>query len=167
MRPGKDDELKDVIELLNDNSIIVEIGSFAEESASIFSKSDKIIKLFCIDSWVSNYDCDDPASKYDMQIIENEFDKRHKTNPKIIKIKQKSDDAVKYFSDKSLDMVYIDGDHRYEQIKKDIINYLPKIKYNGIICGHDYETLGVNLAVKEMFGKPDKFLNYGNWVKFI
>ena len=45
----------------------------------------------------------------------------------------------KFFLDHSLDMVFIDGAHDYESVMTDILSWLPKIKKNGLICGHDYE----------------------------
>ncbi|MHA2342824.1 MAG: class I SAM-dependent methyltransferase [Candidatus Hodarchaeales archaeon] len=52
-----------------------------------------------------------------------------------------------------LDFVYIDGDHRYEAVKKDIRLYLPKVKTGGILAGHDYtSTPDVTKAVDEIFG---------------
>jgi len=35
-------------------------------------------------------------------------------------------------------MVYIDGSHEYEGVKKDILAWLPKIKINGYLTGHDF-----------------------------
>ncbi len=37
-----------------------------------------------------------------------------------------------------IDLVFIDGDHNYAQVKKDIQMWLPHIVEGGIICGHDY-----------------------------
>jgi len=37
-----------------------------------------------------------------------------------------------------VDLVFIDGDHTYQQVKKDIQMWLPHIVEGGIICGHDY-----------------------------
>jgi len=42
--------------------------------------------------------------------------------------------------DMKFDMVFIDADHRYSQIRKDIDNYLPKVNPGGIICGHDFQS---------------------------
>lgn len=61
-----------------------------------------------------------------------------------------SDKAVSKFKDKSLDYVYIDGDHRYEQVKKDIENYYPKVKKGGVFGGHNFcDFRGVTDAVME------------------
>jgi len=49
----------------------------------------------------------------------------------------------------SVDMVFIDGDHSYEGVKKDILNYKPLIRKGGLLCGHDYGTT-VKEAVDEL-----------------
>jgi hypothetical protein len=40
--------------------------------------------------------------------------------------------------DESLDFVYIDGDHTFDFVMMDIILWTPKVKYGGIVSGHDY-----------------------------
>jgi predicted O-methyltransferase YrrM len=52
--------------------------------------------------------------------------------------KQFSDDAVNNFEDNSIDYIFIDGLHTYEQVLKDCINYYPKLKPGGLFSGHDY-----------------------------
>jgi predicted O-methyltransferase YrrM len=68
----------------------------------------------------------------------------------------KSEQALKLFSDKSFDLIYIDGDHSYKQIKKDIILAKKKIKKNGIICGDDLEIEYKNIN-KKFTKKNSKF----------
>ena len=53
-------------------------------------------------------------------------------------MKMSSLDAVNFFEDKSLDFVFIDASHEYEDVKNDIVSWLPKIKHGGILAGHDY-----------------------------
>jgi len=50
----------------------------------------------------------------------------------------KSDDAVKHFEDVSLDFVYVDGCHSYNQVSRDIENYWRLLKSGGILGGHDF-----------------------------
>jgi hypothetical protein len=57
--------------------------------------------------------------------------------------------------DGSLDWVYIDGDHSYGAVKRDIETYLPKLRPGGVLAGDDYgETsgprAGVTRAVDEL-----------------
>ena len=42
------------------------------------------------------------------------------------------------FPDEYFDFVYIDANHKYEYVKKDIEYWYPKIKKGGMISGHDY-----------------------------
>lgn len=60
---------------------------------------------------------------------------------------------------KSPDMVFIDADHSYEAVIKDIESWTPLVKDGGIISGHDYDHnnnswKGVYRAVHEKFGQP-------------
>lgn len=65
----------------------------------------------------------------------------------------RSVDAATQFQDASLDFVFIDGDHSYESVRADIAAWLPKIRYSGIIAGHDFspDFPGVVHAVTEAF----------------
>jgi precorrin-6B methylase 2 len=63
-------------------------------------------------------------------------------------LRMSSDDAVDKVE--KVDMIFIDGAHTYEQVKKDIKNYLPKARK--LICGHDYVT-SVKQAVDEVLGE--------------
>lgn len=47
--------------------------------------------------------------------------------------------AANLIEDKSLDICFIDADHRYASVKSDILTYINKIKPGGILCGHDLE----------------------------
>ena len=48
-----------------------------------------------------------------------------------------------------LDFIYIDGNHAYDHIKKDIELAGQLVKKGGVIGGHDIGSLGVDRAVKE------------------
>lgn len=62
-----------------------------------------------------------------------------------------SEEAADYVEDESLDFVYIDARHVYESVKKDIQLWWPKVKRDGLFCGHDYTSFfpGVVQAVDE------------------
>jgi hypothetical protein len=76
-------------------------------------------------------------------------------------LKISSLDAVKKFRDESLDFVFIDASHEYEDVKKDIEAWLPKVKPGGILAGHDYHGdendwfPGVKQAVNESLTEFD------------
>jgi hypothetical protein len=70
---------------------------------------------------------------------------------KVELVKEKSYYAHRRFTDKSLDFVYLDGDHAYDGIIKDILNFYPKVKKGGVLGGHDCTAwyIGVLEAIKQ------------------
>lgn len=67
--------------------------------------------------------------------------------------------AAPMFGDETFDFVYIDANHFYEEIQKDIIAWYPKVKISGIFAGHDYHDAycpGVVQAVNEFATKYNK-----------
>ena len=136
---------------------VVEIGSWTGGSSEIIAKKLKDGVLYCVDTWDYN-GCHAHPKLIELaegRDIFTEFNKRmRKYHP--ITIKAKSLDAVNGFEDKSVDMVFLDGDHSYSGLMADLNAWVPKIKVKGIICGHDYgrEEYGVTEAVNEYFGKP-------------
>ena len=55
-------------------------------------------------------------------------------------LRMKSEDAVVLMP--PVDFVYIDGNHYYEYVKRDIEMYWPKVKPGGYLMGHDYSSRG-------------------------
>jgi len=53
-------------------------------------------------------------------------------------IRKASMDAVHDFKDKSLDFVYIDGDHSFKHVAQDIYEWTWKVRKGGVVAGHDY-----------------------------
>lgn len=65
-------------------------------------------------------------------------------------IRKTSDDAVEDIIDGSLDFIFIDGLHTYDQVLIDCRNYFSKVKEGGIFSGHDYYVIPeVKKAVDE------------------
>jgi len=55
------------------------------------------------------------------------------------------------FPDGTFDVVFIDGDHAYQAVVADIVNWMPKLKPKGLLCGHDFTNkCGVEPAVREL-----------------
>jgi predicted O-methyltransferase YrrM len=85
-------------------------------------------------------------------------------NRKYRSIRGLSKDIVSDFEDESLDVVFIDLTHTYEEVKQDITFWLPKVKKGGILSGHDYEIAweGVIKAVDEML--PTRTIMENCWI---
>ena len=164
--------LTNLIKELGDNSnkTMIEIGSFVGESTVLFAQSFK--KVIAVDPFMEGYDPQDPTShSFDFDNVYQTYLDRITIYSNIQTIIETSDDAVKELDGETYDFIYIDGIHTYEQVKKDIQNYLPLIKKGGVIGGHDYvnsgHLVGVFQAVNEMFGQPDKVFKDNSWIKYV
>lgn len=76
----------------------------------------------------------------------------YKNNKNVFLHKGLSYEVIKKFDNNYFDLIYIDADHSYKSVKKDLeISYL-KTKNNGFISGHDYNPVkyeGLCKAVNE------------------
>lgn len=66
--------------------------------------------------------------------------------------------------DGSCDIVYIDAGHSYEDVKRDLEAWIPKVKPGGVIAGHDFinPAYGVKPAAEEAAAKLGTKLNVIN-----
>ena len=80
------DALKQLIDHTNlDKIVMIEVGSYAGESADIFASTGKVKTLYCIDPWQSGYDEGDIASySSDFKEVENAFDEVQKKHSDVI-----------------------------------------------------------------------------------
>jgi len=147
-------------EYFNPNFIIAEIGSFSGASTELFALTCK--KIYSIDPYmvIKNQENDKQLNQAESKFIE-----RMANYKNVVKIRDTSDNASKQFDDNSFDAVYIDGDHRYDSVIKDIKTWIPKVKKNGILCGHDYYE-SIKIAVNDTIGEPDKVYKDSSWVYF-
>jgi hypothetical protein len=114
--------------------------------------SGKHINFDVIDTWNGSTEHQtDPILENDglyCEFIKNIEPVKHAINT----IRMASLDAANTYADESLDFVFIDASHMYEDVKADLIAWYPKIKPGGILAGHDYGTWdGVTRAVNEFF----------------
>ena len=145
-------------------SHFVEVGSWTGKSAAYMAvqiiNSDKKIKFDCVDPWAYLGEGRDqigddahraaygwPDKDLYQSFLENMSPVRHVLTP----IRSFSVEAAKLYEDKSLDFIFIDGSHLYEEVKKDLSAWHPKLKKDGIISGHDWPQRGVKRAVREFF----------------
>ena len=161
-----------LVSTLGHGLTVVEIGSFAGESAEVFLRSGKVDKIYCVDPWSTGYDDKDQASFLADQ-AESSFDLMASQYPgKVEKVRMKSGDAIgTVFKDMlgTIDVVYIDGDHRYESVRDDILQYSKLLKVGGTLCGHDYShegfLAGVGKAVDELLS-IDRVFTDTSWIVY-
>ena len=169
--PGQINDILELIENIDENNLtLVEVGSYMGESMEIFAKSGKFKKIYCVDPWLDTDTTTDNVSS-----AEKHFDEKKQKYDFVIKIKKTNFDASKDFEDSSIDVVYIDAEHTPEAVKKDITNWISKIKPNGYITGHDWEfRVGIlQNSIIETIGMPDYICKHvihggksdGSWIK--
>jgi len=79
--------------------------------------------------------------------------------PQLRVLRMDSISAAKMFENqKYFDLVFIDGSHVYENVLADIKAWMPLVKENGVLGGHDYmngreQHRGVTRAIDEVFTK--------------
>ena len=128
---------------------MVEVGSFEGISTLLFSKFvDIVYSIDCYDYKVPETGRI-PEHDLSFQIAERMFLERTKDVKNIIKIRKKSMEAVNDFQDRSLDAVYIDGEHDEESVREDIKEWRKKIKFGGYLMGHDYYLPYIQEILKE------------------
>ena len=54
--------------------------------------------------------------------------------------RNESSEAAEYFEDGYFDFVFLDGDHSYDGVTRDLIAWFPKVKSGGYIGGHDIDN---------------------------
>lgn len=78
----------------------------------------------------------------------------------IVVKKEYSYEAVNSFPNGSIDFIYLDGSHLFEDTKRDLNEWLPKLKDEGLMCLHDYINLG-NFGVIKAVDDFVKEYNFG------
>ena len=137
----------------SENKLIVEFGSYHGRSTRALADNCVNGRIWAVDPWNGDY----PSANG--QPLENINTYCYPQFCYNLKEHIESKLVVPYrgFSHSfklpyNVDMVFIDGDHRYETVLKDIDKALELLRYGGIICGHDYNWDSVKKAVDEKLG---------------
>jgi methyltransferase family protein len=129
--------------------VAVELGSWCGHSSSIIAK---VVKeaggiVYCVDRWdVYPDDPVDEPNTLSQIFITTDVLRVFRDNmialglaDVVVPIVASSTQAVSLIADACVDLVFIDADHRYSCVKQDIVNFWPKLKIGGTLCGHDYD----------------------------
>jgi predicted O-methyltransferase YrrM len=148
-------EIQWLAEQAQTHKCIIEIGSYLGRSTVALAENTEG-RVFCFDNWKGLQE--DHLQKDTREGLFDIF----KTNVngllesgKVIPLITDHSDEYKITRqlmsfDVIPDMVFIDGRHKYENVKHDIQFWLKKLNGKGLICGHDIMWEGVNRAVSEL-----------------
>ena len=152
MRP---EELTWLAERAQVREVIVEMGSHLGRSTRALA--DNIVPtglVFAVDDWrgQSEFIGNIPDVVMFGLFCENVLDLINAGIVQIVKV-----DHAKLLEEISVsqspDMVFIDGDHAYESVSRDIKNWLSLMAKGSLLCGHDYDWDTVRQAVDELVPK--------------
>lgn len=149
-----------IVKKFPSGSKFVEVGCWKGKSSSYMAveivNSHKQIDFYCVDTWGGSKE--HLGGNLDLENLYKTFlDNMEPVKEFYVPVKMSSIEASKIFEDKSLDFVFLDASHEYEDVKEDIQHWLPKIKSGGIFAGHDYDPFwGVYQAVNELLPNVDK-----------
>lgn len=137
----------------------VEIGVLRGEHAKTMLTKLDIEKMYLIDPY-SEY------KKYSRFHRKMDTNKRiaHKQlaqfEDKTVWLEKLSENAVEDIEEQ-VDFVYIDGNHQFQYVMKDITLYYPLVKEDGILAGHDYCLNDVTKAVQQFISETNHKLYVG------
>jgi len=80
------------------------------------------------------------------------LNQKYKYNPKVTLLRGYSHELLPYFAKETFDVIYIDGDHSYQGVKRDLELARQLVKKDGFICGHDYEMNPAKTSNNYNFG---------------
>lgn len=152
-----------LIKLLNPK-LIVEVGVAYGYHARAMLETLKNVQYIGIDPYLPNYDPNDPftdnvAQLFNCQSVDG-MDRLYETvnetlteefGSRFTLKRIKSVVASAEMSNLKIDLVFIDGDHRYQAVYDDLRSWWPKIRPGGVLAGDDYEMPEVRLAVNNYF----------------
>jgi predicted O-methyltransferase YrrM len=145
-----------VVREASDGAVFVEIGSWKGKSAAFMAveiiRSRKDIAFYTVDNFKGSLEHQDHDVIVNGTLEAEFFANMSRVAGQGVFIHYKMDSlaAAARFEDRSCDMVYIDASHEYEDVKADILAWLPKVKFGGLLAGDDVVAYdGVRRAVED------------------
>ena len=150
-----------MIELLKPK-VFVELGTHKGDSYCAFCQSVKYLNLetkcYAIDTWEG----DEHAGYYGFEVFKELKEYHDPLYGSFSKLVQSTfDQASEHFSENSIDLLHIDGLHKYQDVKHDFEIWLPKMTKKGIILFHDTIVRERGFEVWKLWQElKDIYINY-------
>jgi predicted O-methyltransferase YrrM len=167
IHPGDADVLNILLgRVTRPDVVVVEVGSWVGNgSTRVIAQAIRPAsgRLYCVDTWAGS---DNVPHHQDFRLQYSSMfpifaeNVRHYGGEEVIRpLIMPSLSASALFPDGSVDLVFIDGNHGYTNVKRDLSAWLPKVKPGGILCGHDcdasYRHLDARLKVEIVARRED------------
>lgn len=121
--------------------MLVELGTHKGLSYFTFCQSMKENEIDGLCYAIDTFEGDEHTDKYDESVF-NSVNTHNRQNYHGFSYLMRMffEDALKHFSEDSIDLLHIDGFHTYEAVSTDFTNWYPKIQPGGIILFHDVQA---------------------------
>lgn len=144
--------LVEEVRSLGENIVGCEVGvSYGFNLVYFLENLPSIKQVYAIDPYAPYHD--GPAGLVTQEVLDKVKDlfntNTHPFKDKVRFINDTSENAHALIPDGSLDYIFIDGDHSFEAVYKDVRNFFSKVRPGGIFAGHDFSWGGVRKAVYE------------------
>jgi GT2 family glycosyltransferase len=117
--------------------VFVELGVYKGESYFTFCQSveENQLSTLCygVDTWQGDVHTGFYGSEVGWEV--EAHNKRYSAFSHLLKMT--FNEALSHFANGSIDVLHIDGAHRYEDVKHDFENWLPKLSEHGVVLFHD------------------------------
>lgn len=142
--------LFDIASNLAEGSQIVEIGSFEGRSSSILAAVADAhnLKLVCIDAFIPKFNGGNPVVEKVREVFYREVMDKFEN---VELLEMISDQAIEHIVE-PIDYIFIDGDHTFDGVWKDLNNYMPLLKDGHCVTLHDYNNAAF-IGVQHAFEK--------------
>ena len=140
---------------------IAEVGVFESQNFRRFLEGNPQI-IVGVDAWIADGNPGHNDSSFTQERLDQQcdlFKSLMMKNSNIRLYRQFTDEAAKNFPDEYFDLIYIDADHSYEGVKKDLEAWWPKVKKGRFFTGDDYshQHAPVNGLKFEVIKAVDEF----------
>lgn len=121
-----------------------EIGVWRGAYSALFCEAHPSLHMLCVDPWQPHQAWLDTKNKLGPEegakFIEEAYQMaRARLAPLNATIVRKfSTEAAREVPDRSLDFIFIDGNHVYDAVLEDLEAWAPKVRSGGLVSGHDY-----------------------------
>lgn len=118
-------------------NIGVEVGVLKGEHAEVLCQHNPNLKLYCVDAWQGYRGYTDYLDKRLQSFYDEARERLASYN--CVLVRKFSVEAAKDFADSSLDFVYLDGAHDFQNVVNDIAEWTKKVRPGGVLYGHDFK----------------------------
>lgn len=121
----------------NNLKLGAEIGVRTGRTLFYVLDNNPLCEMYAIDKDITQFFNDSVKQKYGHRL------KTYETDSRV---------SADFVADGSLDFFFIDASHTYKNVKKDLIAWIPKLREDGWMLGHDIDYPSVDAAVKDVIG---------------